>query len=736
MSSAPNKERRIPPDQLDVEALSNLIRGMNLAARNLVAYPKGRPLIIDSYQRVEGMFHTIFESRSHLSFHITRNTIAVDAGTPMGKHPLFEGFARALFRHGIIGLTLSRGLTSTELMAFDHIISENRDDVHKQGGILRLLSREKVRHIRTRLVDYGAFQAEDGLAFCETDDEVILLPSIWGRFVKGLFAGVVDPEALGGVPPLDVNPTDLAAILNSIYTGQNEQILEGFDFDVLLSSRESDFGQLVDDEELLAKLIKLLQSLDDALGPAFLQRLLNTLEKSDAAAAHILSVLPTELIVDALGKYASRQLDISPNILDILHKLHEAAGNNSLPGVDELLKNHSREELTEKFKTIFKEDEVDRFVPLEYQRVLHDCITAESLSAPELLRFHRSAQTLTGRAIDVHLVQVVVDIIASLGPDNVSDSIKDGLRHRCTNLIHNGDFHVVLKAIESLTRKQDRLGNGHNEGLGSFLGIFSHKTFIDEALRGHAVGARENRFYIVELVKALGSPFVEPLLDRLAEESDRTLRRFYLDLLVALGGIARDQATERLQDHRWYVVRNIVILLRELNDPAVLPSIHDILDHPHPRVRHELLHILIKFNDPIVERLLLEEIEAPDTGRRLRGISLAGKTRSRVVLEKLVGLLKKRGFKTIDLSIKKASVHALAEMGDPSVLPVLQRILESRSWFARKRSNLLKTEIIKSLQEYPAACVSPTLTALAGSNSPVLANQAASALNSLKEKMA
>lgn len=723
------------PKGVDHSLLFDLIKAMNLAGRNLVAYPVEHPMVIASYERVEGMFQRIFKSRTSLSFRIARDALYLGSIPLDRKNPVFRGFARSLFRHGIVGLIFHKGLNSSDLMVLDRILAKNRDDVYKEGGAHTLLLREKVRHIRVRLLDYGVFQAENDASAGDTND-AIGQPQRWGRFVGEVLGLGFDAEKPDGMPSHGMGPVGLAYLLNSKFTDKNVQIFERLDFDVLFGDGFGGSNQSIDDGELLGKFIEFVNSLEDALRSPFLERFLDFLRENDGISHDVLSVLPMELIIDILQKHAQRRLDISPNILDVLQRLNETAGDRRLSGTnDDPMHLYSREELAERFKTVFREDEVDRFVPLDYQAVLHDFINAEDLTAPELFRLHQLTQTLSEESIDVRLISVIVEIIAAEGIDNVSESLKKTLRDRCTSLIRTGDFDVVLNVFDSLGKNTDQPDDHNHQRLNGLADIFLDDGFIEEVIAAAAQSGKEKRFYSVGLIRALGSPCVKPLLDRLAEENDRTLRQSYLDLLIELGPSIRDEAIERLHDHRWYVVRNIIILLRHLSDPTTLASMHNLLDHPHPKVRHELLHTLIKFNDPIAERLLLEEIESPDTTRQLRAIGLAGMIRSRAVSDKLVGLLKRRGFKTVSLGLKKASVHALSEIGDPCVLPALQHILKSKSWFSRENSTLLKVEIIKSLGKYPPHQVYSTLRALADSGPPVLANQAASVLNTLKENV-
>ncbi|MBP1735931.1 MAG: HEAT-like repeat-containing protein, partial [Deltaproteobacteria bacterium] len=305
------------------------------------------------------------------------------------------------------------------------------------------------------------------------------------------------------------------------------------------------------------------------------------------------------------------------------------------------------------------------------------------------------------------------------------------LKSCCRYLVSLGDFHTVSDIYETVAKKTIFPLDNKNVAPNNILEAFADDDFIEDVLDAPAQWGKEKNFYITELIKKIGRPFIEPLLDRLASTNDKTLRYFYLDLLGELGTMVREPAMKRLKDDRWFIVRNLIFLLRNLNDPSVLPSLHDLLEHPHPKVRHELMQTLIKFNDPVAERIILQEMDSPDTGRCLKAIALAGMTHNRLVSQKLLVFLKKRGLGKAILPIKKASVHALGEIGDPSVLPFLQDILKSRTFFRRYASTNLKLEIIESLRKYPAREASPILSGVTRSGPQSLAEHALTVMKSI-----
>jgi len=731
---------------------------MNIARRNLVGYPRGHTLVVESFEKVRAILQDFFEFSNHFTLGIAKDTLMLGTKALDRKIPVFQNFAQILFEHGIVSLTFFRDLTVDELMDFDHIISQKRNDVHHQGGVATLLSKAKVQNIKAQLIDYRMFQAQEGPLGAESDKDDSRESLFWWQFVRGVMEGTLDPLGVPLDSMEDFDPEALATILNEQYLGGGGSIgggpgdggpggggpgggesvglavsgegsgESGPGFGVFLDSRSFDFVQLAYDGASTARLNKFVRSLDHNLRKTFVERFFSSFSSNTGALNQLIPNLSDDIIIDALEKNTKKELYIPPNILDILKRLKKESTSEDSDETDELLGSFSKDELTEKFSIIFKEDETDRFVPLDYQKMLHDVVVAEALSVTELSQVQQLEDTLSPHSVNMHLTSVVVDIIAKRGGGEAPPYLVRGLKSCCRYLISIGDFHAVSHIYETVARKTILPGDGKDMTPNGILEVFSDDDFVGDVLDAPAQWGKEKDFYIVELIKRAGSPFVEPLLDRLASEEDRTLRYFYLDLLGELGIMVREPAMKRLKDNRWFFVRNLIILLKNLNDPTVLPSLHSLLDHPHPRVRLELMQTLIKFNDPIAERIILQEMDSPDTGRCLKAIALAGMTHNRLVSQKLLEFLKQRGLGKTILPIKKASVHALGEIGDPSVLPALQDILKTRTFFRRHAASNLKLEIIKSLQKYPAGEASLILKSVANSGPQLLADNARTAM--------
>ena len=183
--------------------------------------------------------------------------------------------------------------------------------------------------------------------------------------------------------------------------------------------------------------------------------------------------LSDDIIIDALEKNTKKELYIPPNILDILKRLKKESTSEDSDETDELLGSFSKDELTEKFNVIFKEDETDRFVPLDYQKMLHDVVVAEALSVTELSQVQQLEDTLSPHSVKMHLTSVVVDIIAKRGGGEAPPYLVRSLKGCCRYLISIGDFHAVSNIYETVARKTILPGDGKDmTPNGIFGGVF------------------------------------------------------------------------------------------------------------------------------------------------------------------------------------------------------------------------------------------------------------------------
>jgi len=179
----------------------------------------------------------------------------------------------------------------------------------------------------------------------------------------------------------------------------------------------------------------------------------------------------------------------------------------------------------------------------------------------------------------------------------------------------------------------------------------------------------------------LGAGAAHFLMVRLRDSESRPEREMLIDLIAEIGKPARDALLEHLDgEMEWYVVRNIVRLLRDVGDPDCFSTIAPLIEHDDLRVRREVIETLGVIGGPARKRFFLDELErAPEELKPLIIKQLGGVHDESVVLPLAELLERTAGQPFAEKEPLQAEiVKALVRLHSKKCLPVLKRILKTR----------------------------------------------------------
>jgi HEAT repeat protein len=262
---------------------------------------------------------------------------------------------------------------------------------------------------------------------------------------------------------------------------------------------------------------------------------------------------------------------------------------------------------------------------------------------------------------------------------------------------------------------------------------YVRREYLDEILNGLTIWGKPRYNDIRLLITKIRSPFIEALLDHLATEDNMSLRRFMMDRLIEMGPMTRIPISLRLQDKRWYVLRNLIIILRAHGDKSIIRLIRPLTQHNNSRVRHEALSTLVSLHDAAAEKQVLRDLDSEDREVLFAAISLSEKSCLPDIHKKLLTILSKGGLTQLEYELKSAVVKALGELRRSEALPEFAKILGSSSLFNTKTLSRLKIDIIRVLEFYPIQTVSALLERLS-SGKDEISLQARESLKSIKAK--
>lgn len=732
---------------MDIRLLSSLIVELNIARRSFSSYPSNHPVISSSLNKVIKTYNRILQHDEELTIAVTRNSLTV-RNTQLDKNnTVFRDFAKVLFEHGIGALTLQRGLTPGELMSFNEILGLKREELLSRGGISRLWEETGITSLRMRPIRYDLFDVitTPSVSGSATQPPV---PDLWERFAQTLAQSspIMDLSASGdgagetgaasaspgsasgngfpngiSVAHDEIDPQLLASILNR-QLGSRENISGSIEETPDLSANAMTcFGNLDPDNSAeehtmkvpYEKLAIFISALQPELRRQFLKSSFDISTISgESIAEKIIPRLSLEAIAETLKDVRENRFDVQSSIVKLLEKLSENAMPSQKPWMverGELL------EIRKKISSIFREHSSEEFVPESYRKTLDNIITSKQFGLPtEHHQLTELLETIDDYHIENQISSIIVQIMVLDGDPEQNSILLNNIKESFFFTLSTGNYVQLIQLIKRFNG--DDIPDRVRECLQA---IYASPDTLNEILAGILTWGKSKYNEITELISLIGEQFLDALLDRLAEEETLSIRRFLMERIQGFGPKARNSLFARLSDSRWYVLRNIIIMLRQLDDASVLEHIRPLLSHPNLRVRQEALRTCLNFRDPAAERRILHDLNSSDPEIQLSAINLADKSRSADVFNKLLTIITRSGFNSIECEQKSATIATLAEIGRIEALPGLYKLLASKSFLNARALTKLKIDVIRSLAHYPPDLVQPILTKLAAGNSEI-----------------
>jgi len=746
--SEERKEQAGAPDEV-----VRFVKELSVARRQTSAYPPGHPMVVSALRNAARRLEAALASEAPLRLAAVRETLYAREAPLEDGNPAFRDLARTFRKLGLAGVRFEPGTTGDDLAAFLALLNSDPAEVAEGGGIEKAAAAFSLGSIHVTGIDYGRLQAAEQEVI--TDSPGPDPPrDLWEEFVLGLLAEdasgggaarVEDGDGAGG-PALRVRRDVLERILGRPVEGnagtEGRGIPEGTgsgqgaDAELLArvvnTAPETLAAAIAGPEkrELLRRLVRRLDRKD--LSPAdrsralrnltgfltrldpdkqgdFLRDLVPLLAERPQTAESVLSGLSGETLAGILME-ADAGEKTPPALLGVLRKL---AGESAKKAPEPTRTGHRAEpagkgKVDEKIRQIFREEQSEEFVPDAYRGSL-DLLLGEEAAEPATEETRRLGAILRGMGpVEPRVAAIIFEILKRDPPEEEAASLRKNLKELCAWFLETGDFRVLTLVHDSMApgvSKDDRPGM-------PALSCFADPEALGEILNGLDFWGKEKYDEIAMLIRKVGPAFIEPMLRKLADSPSMSVRRFLLDRIAEAGAEAVPAILERLNDGRWYFVRNLILLLRKIGDASTAERIRRHLDHPHPRVRQEAVRTLLAFKDPATEDRLRNELRSPDRGVQQQAVLYAAYSHSGEVLKELLKILESSAVLDYRLEIKLAAVQALADAGHPGILPALEAVLLSSPLLHRRAHRELQREILKSLSRYPAEAALDMLESL------------------------
>jgi len=297
--------------------------------------------------------------------------------------------------------------------------------------------------------------------------------------------------------------------------------------------------------------------------------------------------------------------------------------------------------------------------------------------------------------------------------------------------------HADLKgAALILSRTSELVGRASSgEIKGVLASVLSHAGALSVVkLLGDLIDSREGvpEADFKEYVRFLGINAISSFMELLGELKTISGRKNAIIALSYLGKKDVARVAKGLQDDRWYVVRNVVHVLRNIGDKRVLDSLLAVAEHGEPRVRKEVMKSLGELGGDAAVPTLHLHLDDPDKSVRSGAVRALGAVGSESAKAVIMDALSDKKILNLDFQEMKEYFEVLSRWRQKDVFEFLMGILQKSPFFGRAKFNEYKACAVYCLGLLGSAKAIEEISKLADSKHKLLSEYATSAMKRLQ----
>ncbi len=661
------------------------------------------------------------------SFSLAGNILQVNGKpVPDSRKEAIANFISELGKRSIGQLTFTQGLDRDQMQAFFEAMAMEPEQVAAQGGLARILMGRSVAHIQVKGISYGGDEAAASIPQGMTAQDLETLSKMPAQLLAMIRSNpaqlaqmIQEAAAKGGGEAAALTELDNVAgmLAGSMGAGSAEYVagmtgvignLGGGVQREFLASKAMDrewseiikniLGRLPDAEifnMLTARMIKLKQQgfagdwaeevrkfwetlpvdllRKDGLKPAFRQKLaqfgfspddqahiMGEEESPEQKAAQLLQALRTKPPAET----------VSPLFLNQLRRLLVRGG---VP--DEVW--------SEYWRKLADPDPAVRKAAIQGNSALHDDLAkAGRFDTIELL-----IAKYTERLMAETAPELQSELIMGLGRMHETMLAKDKKAIAGTISKSIGDLFPYLV---------DKPVGG---ALIDMLARMGDEAATRALIKGFTKDAVFER--IAGLLAANGIKAAPWLIDTVRESEDRTMRMKTMYVLSKIGPEVEDLAIRMLPDDRWFVKRNMALLLAQLGTAKSVEPLKVQYDDKDARVRVEILRTILKLAGPAAEDFYAKALADKEPEVRRAAVDCLAKCPTDGAVDAMAAVFTKRDMlgRGEAPEIRKAIVAAAGAIGTKKAASLLMGAARDKDAELAADAQAILPGLLKKLKE-------------------------------------
>lgn len=621
-------------EKIYLDEIQAALREMMSCLKTFSLYPKNHPAQGPVLERVFRRFEDLLRDRESLSLGVSENEVIL-FGEEEKEHRIASDLAERLHQHGILTLRIDRGVSKEDLGLLLRSLPGSQDRPAAEEAIDLALQKAGVQKIALSLVDYRQIIEQEAPALSESVPE-----DVWTGLIQQAQQG--DQAALRQMAGRLADPSGLREMnlqIKKSLSGLSPEGSATAPANLLADIHQQIFDSLTqkEQEKFAASLADLALSEDqDGAG-------------QDSEATRTFLAYRDEILLKVMAGSVARQGKIDNRISTVLQAVFQDKARRQ--GLHNTADSYARKrssggytpEIWNQVRCFFLSGSEEQFMSHEYHRVLED-----------LNRFHLAElrQIISPDYLDQVQTDLRPDVLRKIRRDLLFDLVQqadgpepmEGTPREIGLLLaehaRNLDMESILKALKRLFDPPIPVSLERKVKLSEMLFETNEDSWISRLIREVGNMGEAEFPLLKQILNYCNTGLGEILIRQLGEEGSISGRKRLSSLLVGLGSRAVPAIVDFLDDARWFLVRNLVMILGKIGDPSCVEDLLVLLSHEHFLVRREVLLTLSMIGGdravPQIRRILLNRSRKEEAGVQItaaRALKRIGTEKSQKVLQ-------------------------------------------------------------------------------------------------------
>ena len=191
----------------------------------------------------------------------------------------------------------------------------------------------------------------------------------------------------------------------------------------------------------------------------------------------------------------------------------------------------------------------------------------------------------------------------------------------------------------------------------------------------------------VAFVNFLDKNAIIPFMKMLGELKSIHARKMVIDALTYLGPKDILLLASGLNDTRWYVVRNIIYILRKIADKRAVDFLLKTVKHGDIRVKKEVIRALGELGGPGVIVALRDSLDDPEVQVSVAALKALGNIGSEASKRIILDRINDKKFKDKEFDEKKDYFEIISKWKDKEVFDFLVQMLKQKTFFGSTKND-------------------------------------------------